>query len=145
MTVLTFASRYAFDCTTVPYAAEGDIVDEHSPVHPSQVDSAFDVVDEGIQTADQVAAVDAHVEREVVARPRGDAHERQVVRGRNGCHRGLGPVPSRHADRVSPVGDLGERQGRQVVSRLEHHRADPSGGTRRRDPARTPSRRLTWG
>ena len=45
---------------------EGDVVEEEAAVYLTHVDAAFDTVGEGFERADQIAAVDADVQREVV-------------------------------------------------------------------------------
>ena len=59
---------------------ERDVVEEHAAVHLRHVDLALDPAGERVQRAGQVVPVHAHVEREVVARPGRDAHERDPVR-----------------------------------------------------------------
>jgi hypothetical protein len=49
--------------------AEGGVVDEHPVVDPTEIDGALDAVGERIQGAEQVAAVEAEVEREVLRVP----------------------------------------------------------------------------
>jgi hypothetical protein len=55
--------------------------------------------------------VHAHVEREMVARAGGDAHEREFVRSRGRGHNREGPVPASHAEGVCAAGNrcLNER------------------------------------
>jgi hypothetical protein len=50
---------------------ERDVVDEHAPVDLREVDGALATVDERIECSDDLVAVDAEVEREVVARAGG--------------------------------------------------------------------------
>ena len=59
--------------------AERSVVDEHVVVDPCKVDAPLDAVGVGVQRAHDVIAVEAEVEREVVARSRGDADVRDVV------------------------------------------------------------------
>jgi hypothetical protein len=60
---------------------ERHVVDEHPPVDLSQIHAPLAAVDERIERADHVAAVDAEVEREVVARAGRDAGVGQVELG----------------------------------------------------------------
>ena len=63
---------------------EGDVVEEEAAVHLGHVDPALDPVGERVERADQIAPVDAEVEREVVPGAGGDADEREPVR-ESGC------------------------------------------------------------
>ena len=53
--------------------AQGHVVDEDAPVDLGEVDAALAAVDERIERADDVVAVDPEVQREVVARAGRDA------------------------------------------------------------------------
>ena len=59
---------------------ERDVVEEEAAVHLGHVDPALDAVGERVERADEIAAVDAEVEREVVAGAGGNADERKPVR-----------------------------------------------------------------
>ena len=61
---------------------ERDVVEEEAAVHLRHVDPALDAVGERVERPDQIAAIDAEVEREV-AGAGGDADERKPVW--NGC------------------------------------------------------------
>ena len=75
---------------------ERDVVDEHPPVDLGQVHAALTAVDERVERADDVVAVDAEVEREVVARARRHTRIRQVeLRGDRGDDR-LRAIAARH-------------------------------------------------
>ncbi len=67
---------------------ERHVVEEEAAVHLGDVDAALDAVVEGVERADEVAAVDAEVEREVVAGSGGNADERKPVRDRGCGHDG---------------------------------------------------------
>ena len=56
---------------------ERDVVEEEAAVHLRDVDPALDAVGERVERAEQVVAIDAEVEREVVARAGGHADERE--------------------------------------------------------------------
>jgi hypothetical protein len=58
--------------------AERDVVDEDLAVHLSQVDAPLAAIDEGIQGADHVVAIDSEVEGEVVPGSRRHARVGQV-------------------------------------------------------------------
>ena len=59
---------------------ERHVVEEEAAVHLRHVDPALDAVGERVERADEIAAVDAEVEREVVAGAGGNADERKLVR-----------------------------------------------------------------
>jgi hypothetical protein len=61
---------------------ERDVVEEEAAVHRRDVDAALDAVCERVERADRVAAIEAEVEREVVARACGHANEGEFVRER---------------------------------------------------------------
>jgi hypothetical protein len=88
----------------IPVDAERDVVEEESAVCLGHVDPAFDPVTECVERAEHVIPVYPHVEREVVTRPGGDAHEREVVR-RGGCaHDGERPITTCHSEGISTAG-----------------------------------------
>ena len=58
--------------------AERDVVHEHLPVHLGQVNPALAAIPERVERANDVVAVDAEVEREVVALARRHAGVRQT-------------------------------------------------------------------
>ena len=79
--------------------AERDVVDEDPAVDLGEVDPALAAVDEGVERADDVVAVDAEVEREVVARAGRDAGVGQAVRRRPSPRRS----PATRRRRPSPA------------------------------------------
>ena len=93
--------------------AERDVVDEYAAVHLGEVDPPLAAVDERVEGADDVVAVDAEVEGEVVARARRDAGVGKVELGGDGGDDRLRAVAACHRQRVGPVGD------RIRASRLE--------------------------
>ena len=94
---------------------ERDVVEEEAAVHLGHVDPALDAVGEGVERADQIAAVDAEVEREVVAGAGGNADERKVVR-ESGCgHDGERPVAAGDAERVRAARHRLVDERREVV------------------------------
>ena len=60
---------------------ERDVVHEGATAHLPEVDSLLATVDERVEGTDDVVAVDAEVEGEVVARAGGDACEGEIVLG----------------------------------------------------------------
>ena len=56
---------------------ERDVVDEHPSVDLAEVDPPLTAIDKRIEGADDIVAVDAEIEREVVARPGRDTGVRQ--------------------------------------------------------------------
>ena len=102
--------------------AERDVVQEQPVVRAADVDAALDAVDERLERADRVVAVEPEVAREVVARPEGDADERQVSLDRDLGHRRQRAVAARHPERVG-IGVTGELP--EVVAVAEHMHVDP--------------------
>ena len=72
---------------------ERHVVEEHAAVHLRHVDAALDAVGERVERADQIAPIDAQVEREVVAGAGRNAHERQPVRGAAAATTASDPSP----------------------------------------------------
>jgi hypothetical protein len=85
--------------------AERHVVDEHPAAHLTEVDAPLDHLVEGVERANDIVAVEADVEGEVVAGAGWDADQRHV--GRRG-HRGdqrLRPVTAGH--RARAIGERG--------------------------------------
>ena len=94
----------------------------------------------------EVAAVDADVEREVVAGAGGDADERKVVRERGRGDDGERPVAAGDAERVRAARDGLVDQRREVVVRAQDDRVDAALARPLGEPgARPPCRRRTSG
>ena len=101
---------------------ERDVVEEEAAVHLGDVDPALDAVGEGVERADEIAAVDADVEREVVARAGGDADERKVVRECDCCDDGERSVAARGAERVRAARDrVFDERGEVVIRAQDDH------------------------
>ena len=84
----------------VAVEAERHVVEEHAAIHLRHVDPALDAVGERVERADQIVAVNAKVEREVVAGAGGNADERKPMR-ECGCRDdGERPVAAGDAERV---------------------------------------------
>ena len=105
---------------------ERRVVDEHPPVDLGQIDAALPTVDERIEGADDIVAVDPQVEREVVAGTGRDAGERQVVLGRDRRHERLGAVAASRGEPVGATGHGVTDQLFQVVAGLQLDRLDPT-------------------
>ena len=115
---------------------ERDVVDEHAPVDLGQVDAALAAVDERVERADDVVAIDAEVEREVVACARRHARVRQVeLRGDRGDD-GLRAVAAGHRQPVGAAGDRVAHEPLEVPRGTELDRLDPArpGFVRHREP-----------
>ena len=113
--------------------AERDVVDEDPAVDGGEVDAALDGVAEGVERADDVVAVEAEVEREVVAGAGRDADERHVGRHGDRRHQGLGAVAAGHADHVGAAVDgvlgqlrAGRRRGCSTIGSMPRLRASSS-------------------
>ena len=85
--------------------AERDVVDEDPAVDLGEVDAALAAVDERVERADDVVAVDPEVEREVVAGAGRDAGVGQAVLGGDRGDDRLRAVAAGHRERVGAVGD----------------------------------------
>ena len=94
---------------------ERDVVEEEAAVHLGDIDPVLDAVGEGFERAHQIAAVDADVEREVVAGAGGNADERKVVRERGCGHDGERPVAAGGAERVRAPRHRGVDERCEVV------------------------------
>ena len=112
---------------------ERDVVEEEAAVHLGDVDPALDAVGEGVERADQIAAVDADVEREVVAGAGGDADEREG-RARERLRPRRRATRRRRRRRARP-----RRAPRRRRRALRGRR--PGAGRSRRCRARAPARR----
>ena len=125
---------------------ERDVVEEEAAVHLRHVDPALDAVGEGVERADQVVAVDADVEREVVAGAGGNADERKVVRESGRGHDGERPVAAGGAERVRAARHRVVDERREVVVRAQDDHVDAALARPLGEPgARPPCRRRTSG
>ena len=96
--------------------AERDVVDEHAPVDLGEVDGALAAVDERVERADDVVAVDAEVEREVVARAGGDAGVGQTALGGDRRDDRLRAVAAGHRQPVGAALDGGADERLEVLT-----------------------------
>lgn len=106
--------------------AERHVVDEHAPVDLRQVHPALAALDQRVQTADDVVAVDAEVQGEVVASPGRDAGVGQVIGRRDLRHDRLRAVSACHGQGVGAGGDRVLDELAQVVAAPELDRLDPA-------------------
>ena len=112
---------------------ERDVVDEHAPVDLGQVHGALAAVDERVEGADDVVAVDAEVEREVVARAGGHARVGQPALGGDRRDDRLRAVAAGHRERVGAALDRPANERLEVLAGLRARSA--------RSRARAPRRR----
>ena len=106
--------------------AERDVVDEHAPVDLGEVDPPLATVDERVQRTDDIVAVDAEVEREVVARPRRDAGVGQVELGGDRGDDRLRAVAAGHRQPVGALGDGGAHELLEIAAERQLDRLDPA-------------------
>ena len=83
----------------------------------------------GVQSANDVVAVQPQVEGEVVARPGRDDDHGDTALGGHAGDQCLGPVAARHADDVDAPVDGVARELEQIVAPGEDDRLDPSRAT----------------
>ena len=96
--------------------AEGDVVDEHAAVDLGEVDAPLAAVDERVEGADDVVAIDPEVEREVVAGARRDAGVREVELGRDRGDDRLRAVPAGHRQAVGAASHRVADQRLEIVA-----------------------------
>ncbi len=105
---------------------ERDVVHEHPPVHLGEIDPPLPAVDKGIQSADDVVAVDPQVEGEVVPGPRGHARVGKVqLRGDRRDDR-LRSIPAGHREAIGSLSDRISHQLAEVGSSCELDGSDPA-------------------
>ena len=107
--------------------AERDVVHEHAAVDLGQVDHDLAAVHERVERAHHVVAVDAQVQRQVVARAGRDARVGQPELGRPRGHDRLRAVPARHRQRVGAALHRRADQRVEVVVPVQHHGLDAAG------------------
>ena len=103
---------------------ERHVVEEEAPVHLGHVDPPLDGVGEGVERADEIAAVDADVEREVVAGAGGNADERKHVREASCGHNRERAVASGDSEGVRAVRDRLVDERRKAVPGAEDDHVD---------------------
>ena len=104
---------------------ERDVVDEHPAVDLGQVHPPLTAVDERLEGADDIVAVDAEVEREMVAGAGGHARVRQPELGGDRGDDRLRAVPTRHREPVRAALDRAADEHLEVVAGLQLDRLDP--------------------
>ena len=122
--------------------AERDIVEEQPAVYLRHVDPALDPVAERVERARHVLPVHPHVEREVVARPGGNAYERELVRGGGRGHDRQRPVTAGHAEGICTAGYRCLSERCQALARGQDDNLDTLLARPLNDPAalgRTPA------
>ena len=105
---------------------ERDVVYEHAPVDLGQVDGSLAAVDERVEGADDIVAVDAEVEREVVPGAGGYAGVRQPALGRDRRDDRLRSVAAGHRERVGAAIKCPADERLEVPRRSELDRLDPA-------------------
>ena len=105
---------------------ERDVVQKWAAVDLGHVDPALEPGREGVEGSEQVVPDDSQIEGEVVARPGGEADERQVVLRRRSGNNRQRAVTAGHAQRVSSLVDGDRNERREIVCRSEHDRLDAS-------------------
>ena len=127
LAVVVLADRLGVD-------AERDVVDEDPAVDLAQVYITLAPIDEGVEGADHVFAVDPEVEGEVVARPRGDAGVGKVVLGRDRRHQRLRAVSAGHRQAVGAPLHRRPHQLFEVLARCQLDRLEAAPLRLRRRP-----------
>ena len=123
--------------------AERDVVDEHAAVDLGEVHPALAAVDERVERADDVVAVDAEVEREVVAGARRNAGVRQTGSAAIAATIACEPSPPAIASASAPPSTAsrtsapGRRRGFSSIGSIPRARASSASG-------QAPCRRPTW-
>ena len=105
---------------------ERDVVDEHAPVDLGEVHGSLATVDERVEGADDVVAVDAEVEREVVARAGGHARVGQPAFGGDRRDDRLRAVAAGHRERVGAALHRPADERLEVFAGLQLDRLDPT-------------------
>jgi hypothetical protein len=115
--------------------AKRDVVEEQPAVHLGHVDPALDPVAECVERARHVTPVHPDIEREVVARPGGDAHERELVRGRSSGHNSERPITASHSEGICTFGYCCLSERSQVLARVQDVNVDALLARPLNDPA----------
>ena len=101
---------------------ERDVVEEEAAVHLRHVDPALDAVGERVERADEIVAIDAEVECEMVARAGGNADEGKPVRECGRRDDGQRSVAAGDAERVGAARDgVGDQRPEVVVRAQDDH------------------------
>ena len=105
---------------------ERDVVDEHTTVDLGEVNDPLAAVDERVQGADDVVAVDAEIEREVVARTGRYARVGQAALGGDRRDDRLRAVAAGHREPVGAAIEGAADEPLEVPGRAELDRLDPA-------------------
>src|SRR4029453_7708482 len=122
-----FAVAGALD--SVGVEAERDIVDEHPTVDLGEIHPALTAINERVECADDVVAVDTEIEREVIAGTGGHACVRQPELGSDRCNNRLRTVPPGHCQPVRAALDCAAYEHLKVIAGLQLDRLDPPPGS----------------
>ena len=106
--------------------AEGDVVDEHAAVDLAEVHPPLAPVDERLESADHIVAINPEVQREMVAGAGGYARVRQPELGGDRGHDRLRAVPTRHRQPVRAALDRPTDQRLEIIAGLQLDRLDPA-------------------
>jgi hypothetical protein len=120
-----------------------DVVEEHPAVDLGHVHTTLDPITESIERAGHIMPVHPHVEREVIARPGGDAHERKLVRSRGSGHDSERPITTCHSEGICTFGYCCLSERCQVLARVQDVNVDALLARPFNDPVargRTPTR-----
>jgi hypothetical protein len=95
------------------------VVHEHAAVDLGEIHQPLAPVRVRVERSDDVVAVDAEIEREMVTRPRRHTHVRESpIRGDRGDDR-LRAVATRNADGIRTVGDRVADMRREVIAEVQ--------------------------
>jgi hypothetical protein len=107
--------------------SQRDVVDEYAAVDLRNVDPALAPVGEGVEGADEVFAVDAEVEGEVVAGARRHAGVGQIELGGGRGDNRLRAIAAGHREPVGAAVDRVAHERLEVAAATELDRLDPAG------------------
>jgi hypothetical protein len=125
-TVRIFCFAVAGALDSVGVKAERDIVDEYPTVDLGEIHPALTAINECVECADDVVAVNAEIEREVVAGTGGHACVWQPELGGDRGNDRLRTVPAGHRQAVRAELDRATYEHLKVVAGLQLDRLDPT-------------------
>jgi hypothetical protein len=100
------------------------VVDKDPSIDLGKIDLRINAVLVRVQGSNDIVAVKAKIQREVVAGPRRDDNERDPVTTRHRGDRRLRAVTTRHAEQVGASGHCVLGQLAQVVAPIQDDRLD---------------------
>lgn len=106
--------------------AERDVVDEYATVDLGEVHPTLTAINERIERTDDVVAVNAEIEREVVAGAGGHAGVGQPALGGDLGNDRLRAVPTSHREPVRATLDRAAYEHLKVIAGLQLDRLDPT-------------------